>query len=137
MAEVDNHPCPGDHLDGIKGAAHGTDAANSFHDLGEVDLRRRTEPEAEGRSPSRFVGGASAPDQRLARRTTEVDARTAGQPLLRHRDAVSACCGRQRGDQPGWTSAEHHEIVVAAGRVLPRRGMTLVDRALVVFVRGY
>src|SRR5215813_12138555 len=78
---------------------------------------------------------ARAADQRLTWRTAEVDAGPASQPPLRHGDAVADRCGRQCGDQPGWTSAEDHEIVVAAGRVLPFRRVALIDRALVVFIR--
>jgi len=55
--------------------------------------------------------------------------------LSRHGDAVAARCGRQCGDQPGWTTAYDHKVVVAAGRVLPVRRVALVDRALVVFIR--
>jgi hypothetical protein len=47
---------------------------------------------------------ASAADQRLAWRAAKVDAGAASQPPLRHGDAVAARCGRQRGDQPGWTT---------------------------------
>jgi hypothetical protein len=135
LAEVDVYSCPGDHLNGITGTAHGPDAADSFHNLGEIDLRGCGEPEAEISSPASLVGGASAADQRLAWRTAEVDAGPASQPPLRHSDAVAARCGRQCGDQPGWTTAYNHKVVVAAGRVLPVRRVALVDRALVVFIR--
>jgi len=74
LAEVDVYSCPGDHLNGITGTAHGPDAADSFHNLGEIDLRGCGEPEAEISSPASLVGGASAADQRLAWRTAEVDA---------------------------------------------------------------
>src|SRR4029450_6938718 len=108
---------------------------DAFHDLGEIDVRWSGEPAAEIGSPPGLAGGASAADQGLTWRTAEVDAGPARQPPLRHGDAVAARCGRQCGDQPGWTSAEDHESVVAAGRVLPGRRVALSDRALVVCIR--
>src|ERR1700733_13840195 len=51
----------------------------------------------------------------------KVDAGPASQPPLRHGNAVAARCGRQCGDQPGWTTSYNHKAVVAAGRVLPIR----------------
>src|SRR5918992_5913557 len=119
-------------MHGVSGTAHGPDAADAFHDLGEIDVRGGGEPEGEIRAPPGLVDSAGAADQCLAWRTAEVDAGPARQPLLRHGDAVAAHRGRQSGDQPGWTSAEDHQIVVAAGRVLPSRRVALVDRALVM-----
>jgi hypothetical protein len=135
VAEVDVYSCPGDYLNGVPGATHGPDAADSFHDLGKIDVRGSGEPEAEIGSPRGLVDCARAADQRLTWRTAEVDAGPASQPPLRHGDAVAARCGRQGGNQPGWTSADDHEIVVATGRVLPGRRVALIDRALVVFIR--
>src|SRR5262249_59880627 len=119
VAEVDVYSRPSDHLNGVSGAAHGPDAADSFHDLGEIDVRWSGEPEAEIGSPPGLVDCARTADQRLTWRTAEVDAGPASQPPLRHGDAVAACCRRQCGDQPGRASAEEHEIVVAAAGVLP------------------
>src|SRR5215831_7833185 len=39
LAEVDVYPSRRDHLYGITGTAHGPNAADSFHNLGEIDLR--------------------------------------------------------------------------------------------------
>src|SRR5262249_32345164 len=65
VAEVDVYPRPGDHLNGVSSAAHGPDAADSFHDLCEIDLRWSGEPEAEIGSPTGLVDCARAADQRL------------------------------------------------------------------------
>src|SRR5262249_21630501 len=137
LAEVDVYPCSGDHLYGITGTAHGPDAADAFHNLGEIDLRGGGEPEAEISSPASLVGRASATDQRLAWCTAEVDAGPASQPLLVHGAVVAALCSRQCGDQPGWATAYDYKVVVAAKRILPVRRVTLVDRTLVVFIRWY
>jgi hypothetical protein len=134
LAQVDVYSCPGDHLNGVTGAAHGPDAADSFHDLGEIDLRGCVEPEGEISSTPGLVDCAGAADQCLAWRTAEVDAGPASQQLLGHGDVVAAHRGRQSGNQPGWTPAEDHKIVVAAGRVLPIRRVALVDRALVMCI---
>ncbi len=50
---------------------------------------------------------------RLARRTAEVNAGPASQAPLRHGDAVAARCSYLCGDQPGWTTTNDHEIIVA------------------------
>ena len=122
LTKVTVYPCLGNQLNGVTGAAHGPDAADSFHDLGEIDLRGCIEPEGEINCPPGLVDCAGAADQCLAWRTAEVDAGPASEQLLSHGDAVAAHRGRQSGNQPGWTSAEDHKIVVATRRVLPIGG---------------
>ena len=49
---------------------------------------------------------------------------------------VAGRCCYLCGDQSGWATADDHEIIVAAGRVLPVRRMALINCALVVHVCG-
>lgn len=63
-----------------------------------------------------LVDGAGATNQRLARRAAEVNAGPASQAPLRHGNTVAARCSYLR-DQPGWTTANDHKIIVAAARL--------------------
>jgi hypothetical protein len=130
-AQVDIHPGSNHHLDGIAGTAPGPDAANPLHNLGKINLRRGAQPEAKIGSPPGLVHGACTADQGLAGGAAIIDTGPAGQPPLRHGHAVAAGRARQRRDQPGGTAANDHQIIVAAGWVLPVRRVAMIDGALV------
>jgi hypothetical protein len=46
--------------------------------------------------------------------------------------AVRRAC--QGGDQPGWTSTNDYQFIIATGGVLLVRWVALVDRALVICI---
>ncbi len=75
-------------LDRVARAAHGPHPANPLHDGAEVDPGRTIEPKAEIAPAAGVVNSARAANERLARRAPEIDAGSAGQPLLRHGDAT-------------------------------------------------
>jgi hypothetical protein len=82
------------------------------------------------------VNRASATNERLARRAAKIDAGSAGQPLLDHRDAMPfPRCGHC-SDEAGRAAAKDHQAVLTASSVRPTRWVALLNRLLVVNVRG-
>src|SRR4029077_9363940 len=125
-----------DYLNRIARAAHGAHPADSLDDRTELRPGRAVEPKAELGPAARIVDRASTANERLARRATEIDTGSPGQPLLGHRDAVpSRCCGHC-SDEASRPAAENHQIVLTACSVGPTRRVALLDRLLVVNVRG-
>src|SRR4029077_2932491 len=125
-----------DYLNRIARAAHGAHPADSLHNRTKLRLGRAVEPKAELGPAAGIVDRASTANERLARRATEIDTGSPGQSLLGHRDPVPSRRRGHGGDQAGWPAAENHQIVLTACSVGPTRWVALLDRLLVVNVRG-
>src|SRR5262249_13504743 len=135
MAEVDIDTRLLEYMHGITGAALGTHATDPFHYCGEICPGWMIEAKAELGPAARIVNGASTSNERFAWRAAKIDARSAGQPLLRHGDAMRA---RRRGhssDEAGRPGTQHHQVVLTASAVGPIRWVALANRLLVVNVR--
>src|SRR5215510_4217613 len=83
---------------------------------------------------ARIVNRASATNERLAWRAAKINARSAGQSLLRHGDTVPARRCGHGSDQAGRPATKHHEVVLTASAVGPIRWVALANRLLVVNV---
>ena len=125
-----------DHSNRIAHAAQGTHAPNPFHESTKLRPGRTVEPKTELGSAACVMSRASAANERFARRAAEIDAGSPGQPLLRHCDAAPSGRRGHRSHEAGRPVGENHQIVLTAFSVGPTRWVALLNRLLVVNVRG-
>ena len=117
---------------GIVRCEVGAACAHARHHGAEVHCSRGGH--SERAAPSHLTGGPRRSEQRLGWHAAHVEAIATEQRALDERNARAQTCSANGGDEPRRAAANHHEVIIVAGRHGPRGGPYVVEQTPVVLV---